>query len=449
MRFSPTGEVVPDLAETWSLIDDVTIEFVLRQGVSFHNGTPFSADDVLFSFDRILNRDTGATQRANIETLVSSIEKLGDHVVRLHLRKPAVPIFEVLARPEVAMVSKVFVESGGDYTREFMGTGPFRVLRIEEEVVYVLERNPDYFREGLPYLDQLRLIPLEDDGARINALYAGEVDFIQYVPTQHMSLVEAAPQWQYWSGDAVFMGLFLNTQRAPFDDVRVRRAIAYAIDRDGVIAGAYDGRGSAITGGLLPAGTWGHNEDLVGTFAHDPARARALLAEAGYPNGFDVRMVTASIAIHARPAEVVQAQLRSVGINMTLEVVEVAVMTERRARGEYDVLIWGASPQMNDPDLYAAYFLSGAPGMYAGPTSFSDETLDDLLLRGRASFDQVERKEIYHQFEERLLELAPVAFMNWREQGFAGQDYVRGFQMIPGVMGNISEIAYEHTWLDR
>jgi ABC-type transport system substrate-binding protein len=87
--------------------------------------------------------------------------------------------------------------------------------------------------------------------------------------------------------------------------------------------------------------------------------------------------------------------------------------------------------------------------MYAGPTSFSDATLDDLLQRGRASFDQVERKQIYHQFEERLLELAPVAFMNWREQGFAGQEYVRGFQMITGVMGNISEIAYVHTWLDR
>src|SRR5690606_11571203 len=149
-------------AEDWELVDDVTLQFSLRQNVVFHDGTPFNADDVVFSFERIVDPATGATQKAAIESTIASVDKVDDYTVRIVLREPTASVLELLARPEVAMVSKEFVESGGDYKTQVMGTGPFSIGQIEPEVRYVLERHESYHKDGLPYLDALHLIPIVD-----------------------------------------------------------------------------------------------------------------------------------------------------------------------------------------------------------------------------------------------------------------------------------------------
>lgn len=447
LRYTPSGDLVPDLAQEMVMENDTTIVFKLREDVRFHDGTPLTSDDVLFSFERILNPDTGATQGGMMRSAIAELSAPDPYTFVISLQRPIASLIEVLARPDVAVVSRAYVEAGNDLRTTMMGTGPFKLASYEPDFEYRFVRNDDYFKSGLPYLDSLRYVPVVDDGARVNALYSGELDAIQYVPTEHMALIESHPGLNYWSGDAIFMGLFINTNRAPLDDVRVRKAIALALDRQAVIDSAFDGRGTVIAGGLIPAGTWAYNEDLAATHERNLDEAKGLLAAAGYTGGLDINLLSASLAIHSRPAEVAQAHLREIGINVRIEVVETAVMLDRRNRGDYDVLVFGSSLTMNDPDFYTNYFQTGAPVSYAGPTGFSDETVDRLLGAARQTFDQAERKELYHQLETRLLELVPIVFLNWREQGYAAATTVQGFEFIPGAMGLLSEIAYEGVWL--
>lgn len=449
LRYSPSGELVPDLAEELIMVDETTLRFRLREGVQFHDGSAMTSDDVLFSFERIMNPEFGATQGGMLRSAIAEISAPDDLTFEIRLQRPIASLVEVLARPDVAIVSRAFVEAGNDLRTTMMGTGPFKLASYEPDFEYRFVRNENYFKDGLPYLDSIRYVPVVDDGARINALYSGELDAIQYVPTEHMGLIEAHPGLEFWSGDAIFMGLFLNTNRAPLDDVRVRKAIALAVDRQAVIDSAFDGRGTVIGGGLIPQGTWAYNADLSDTHVRDLEAARALLAEAGYPDGLEVNLLSASLAIHARPAEAAQAQLREIGIDLNIEVVETAVMLDRRNRGDYEALVFGSSLTMNDPDFYTNYFQTGAPVAYAGPTGFSDTEIDSLLNAARQTFDQGERRDYYHRLEERLLELVPIVFINWREQGYAAAEYVKGFEFIPGVMGLLSEIAYESVWLAR
>jgi peptide/nickel transport system substrate-binding protein/glutathione transport system substrate-binding protein len=449
LRYGPGAAILPDLAERWEVPDPKTYIFHLRRGVRFHNGMPFTAADVKASIERIANPKTNALIQASLIPNIAKVETAGTHTVKITLTEPQATLLAVLARAESAIVPKALAEANHDFRTTPVGTGPFMFAEREPGARIRVVKNPNYFEKGVPYLDGITFVPLRDDATRVNALRSGAVDMIGYVPWSDMATIERDPRLQFWGAPGPFMVLMYNVNRKPFDDRRVRQAIGYAINRQAIVDVVFFGRGSPITGGLIPAGTWAYNPDLQSTYKYDPERAKALLREAGYDPAAPIRLMqSATHAMHYRTGEVVQAELRKIGMNVVLDNVEWPVAVERGFKGDFDFRVHGLAGNVIDPDFYSYYFASDST-FYAKPVGFRNDTLDRILKEGRASIDQAQRKRLYRQFEERLLAIAPWTLLTWRVQGDAAIKTVQGYQQLPGWMAFDSLVFLRYVWLDR
>ena len=444
----PNGDIVGELAETWEIPDSTTYIFHLRQGVKFHNGNDFTAEDVKFSLEMILDPDTTASLAPNL-SLIASIDVLDTYTVQLNLSSPSASLLAVLASAEAQIVDKEWAEAGHDFFQEMNGTGPFKYVGGDPAVEVKLVRNENYWKEGLPYLDEVRLVPIPEESTRANALKTGEVDFAEYIPWQDMEYFDADSGFDLYWGTGTFNFVRLNPSEPPFDNVLVRQALNYAVDRQELVDLAFGGRGLAKKSGCIFPGTYFYNDDLE-IWSYDPDKAVALLKEAGYDNPSELAFTLNSVTlrVHADTAELIQAQLARLGINVELNLMEVPILFDMRVNGGYQATMDGTSFDIFDPDGYSSYFACGAT-QYANGVGFCDEQLDDLLNQGRQEVDAVKRRAVYHDFEERLLELSPWMFLYFRPQGEAMANYVRGYVRLPGSIGTMSTEFMENLWLDK
>lgn len=438
------GGFVGDLAESWEVPEPTRYIFTLVDGATFHDGTPVTAEDVRFSLERILDPATSATRHADLQ-VITDINVVDDRTVELTLESPNAALLAFLARPESAIVSKAHVESGASLATEMMGSGPFMLQDYEQGVEIVVERHPDYHVDGVPYLDAIRFIPISDESTRVNALLSGEVQATHFIPWTAMNQIDSSPDFDlYLHTDAVLF-LQFNVQRPPFDDQRVRQAVAHAINREGVIRAAFLGRGSTITGGVIPSEHWAHNEGLEGTYSYNPDRARELLEEAGAV-GATVTIDTYSLPFAVRTAEVVQSSLQQIGLNADIAVSEWPTFQEKTTlNGDFHARVYGAGWRVPDLDFWTPFV--GTGGEFAAPAGFSDPELDALLEQGRQEIDEEARKEIYRQVEERVLELSPMAFIGWRVNAWAADSSVEGLELVPDPMGPLSGYNLALAWL--
>lgn len=444
------GEVVPYLAESWTWESPTVLEFKLREDVRFHDGSTLTSDDVKFSYQRIMAPETAAFLNSVFLQSIADIETPDDRTVRLLLTEPNASILVQLALPDsAAIVSRVAVEGGLDLTRQPMGTGPFRFVEHEPGAFIVLERNPYYFLEGKPYADGVRISILRDEQSRANALLTGEVDVINFVSNAMAFRIEQRRDLALVCSLSTITAIMFNTSRSPFDDVRVRQAISYAVDRQAVLDAAYLGRGREITGGVILE-PWASPE-LEGTYTRDLERARELLAEAGYADGFSVSLMSSAIhSHHYLTAEIVQQNLKDIGISVDLDLVEWATTVSRQAVGDYDFRIQGTSYRIPDPDGLALMFPSDS-AYWAEPIGYVDEVLDDLISRSRSELDPQARQELVTATEARLLETVPWSFLAYGESCSAAVDTSKlgGFVVgpWPGLANNWSKVQLQDVWL--
>ncbi len=435
-RFWLGGEIEPDLAESVEISDDgVTYTFALREGVTFHNGDPFTSADVKTSYERILDEATGATSFAELSA-IDTIDTPDDQTVVLNLSQASAPLLSYLADVSTAILSAAFLEAGGDPNTESIGTGPFVLESREPGVRVVVVRNENYYREGLPYLDQIDFIPYADENTRMAAALGGEVSLAEYVPWKDYEAIRADDALVLQPGDAAaFMCVMYHMEKEPFNDQAVRYALNFAYDRDSIIDIVFFGEGSAITGGLVPPGLWGHDESLDGTFYYDPEKAKELLAEAGYPDGFDCTLMsTSQYGMHQGTAEIVQQNLSDIGINCELELYDWPTVVERYAQGDFQFRIHGLGTGGVDPDTtLTQYFDSQAAA--AKNIAFQDDEVDRLLAEARSLVDQGERKPLYDQVQQRLAELSPFSFLTYRVQAEVTTADVLGYEHFPGGLG--------------
>ncbi len=444
----PDGRLGPELAVSWEIVDPTTYIFHLREGVVFHNGDPFDAQDVKFSLERMLDPDIGAALTNQLQD-VEAVDVLGQYTVRVTLAQPNAVFLALLASYTAHMVDQEWFAEGHDPTAEMNGTGPFQFVEFEPGLHTILSKNPNYWKDGLPYLDQLVIIPFADDSARINALLSNEVQFIEYVPWVNFAQLEESPDYLLEKGYSTFNLLRLNAGAPPFDDPLVRQAVNYLIDRTELINLAFGGEGIPIKAGLIYPGTPYYNADLE-RWKYDPAKGLDLLRQAGYENFSDLSFVLkcATVTVHTDSAEAIQALLSGLGVDVKLEYVDVPTLLDYRVNGGYQACMDGLSMQYFDPDAYSYYFESGAIG-YANGGGFSDAQLDALLAKGRVETDFAKRKQIYHDFEARLLDLAPWFFGFFRPQGEAMAAYVKGYERLPGDLGSESTGRMEYLWLEQ
>lgn len=445
VQYNERGEISPALATEWTIEDEIVYSFTLRQDVRFHNGQPFTSADVIASFERIADEATGATSAPTLAGM-ASYEALDDYTVRIELHNPNAVFLHELASATTYILSAEDIASGFDFTNQANGTGPFILDSWEPNGQYVLVRNPDYWLEGLPYLDRVVMTPIIDDRARVSALQSGEVHLAEYVPWQYTQMLEGAFEVLRYS-DA-FNLLRLHHSEGPTADKRVRQALNYIVDRDEALMLAFGGEGTPITGPLQPPGSPYYYADLENYYTTDHDRARVLLAEAGYASPADVPVIELTsgvIAVHSETAEVIREQLERFGLRIQWKSVE-SVRTFR-VSGEYQIMMDGLGMNWPDPDYLRAYFHSNGTGHAAGST-MSNPELDALLERGVSITDEAQRFEIYRKAEEIILDEAPWIFLFWRSNAYAVADALQGFELIPGGFGTESLGRYEFFWLD-
>lgn len=448
ITYDDDGKLAPELAESWETVDPTTYILHLRKGVVFHDGDTFDAEDAKASLDRM--RDPKGTsalapQLADIE----SVNILNPHSVEIKLSKPNVVVLSALASSTAHVLSKQWLEAGHDMTLKMNGTGPFKLSKYEPGVNVVLEKNSKYWREGMPYLDRLTIVPYRDDTARMNALRSGEVDFIEYVPYIDFKSLRGNKQFSLVDGVGPYNIVVLNVKEKPFNDVRVRQALNYLIDRDMLIQLVSGGEGIPMQVGLLQPSDPYYSSDL-NTWTSNPDKALALLKEAGYSKFSDISFVLtcSTVTVHKDTAEAIQALLQGFGMKVEIKYIDVPTLLDYRQKGGYVAMMDGYSMPYDDPDAYSRYFVTSASG-YAAAAGFSDQKLDELIALGRAETDVAKRKKIYHDFEARLVELAPWYFGFFRPQGEAMAAKVKGYKRWPGNLGGQSTSRMESVWIQK
>jgi peptide/nickel transport system substrate-binding protein len=442
VAFDADGNIVPSLAERWEIPDPTTYIFHLRSDVVFHSGDPFTADDVVFSIERITAEETASPWAADFAG-ISALVVEDEHRLRIELDAPFAPFLDNLAKTFNAIMSRNALGADGDASETIVGTGPFRFVEFVPGQRLVLERNPDYWKPGLPYLDGIEFLPFPDPVAQVTALRTGAVDWIEYVPDGEVEFFQSDPNFTVVGGLGTnFRALYRNMERPPLDDARVRQAIAWALDREEIVDVALFGVGGVpILGGPVPPGHWAHVDYMP--YEQDFDRARALLAEAGYPDGFQMEMlINSNFAMLRTPAEVVQAQLAQVGIDLTIRLEEWTSYIDSVNRGDFNITVLGTSG-LSDPDSYLFTQLHSTQGR--NQVSWDDATFDRLVEQGRVTVDQEERRRIYEEAQRHLIDQVPMAYLFHSTQYEAMSNDVRGFVHWT----NTSYLGFAATWLDR
>lgn len=444
VRYSLQGGLEAGLATRWENPDATTYLLHLRKGVRFHSGNPFTAEDVKFSLERILDPKTAATRSREL-AVVQSVTVVDPHTVKIALRQPSAPFLDLLASGEVVIVDKKWAEAGGNFKQQASGTGPFKQGPFETGVRYTLVKNPDYWEKPYPYLDRIELATIAKDEVRVQALQTGSVDMIEYVPWQAIKTLEKDPGIKVHVGYDTFNIIRLNPKRPPFDNPKVRQAFNYLIDRQEIIDLAWGGVGRPMGSGLIPEGHWAYPN--LKTWSYDLAKGKRLLAEAGV-NPATTRIVfdSTTLTVHMDSAQIIVTQLQKAGFGqIELKPMDVPTQQKKRVSGDYQMFIDGFSLPWPDPDFNTVWFSSGGP-LYAKPVGFADERIDKLLEEGRSTLDQAKRKAIYGQVEQRLTELAPWVFLHWRPQAEATRATVHGYTRLPGALGNKSTGGLKYLW---
>jgi peptide/nickel transport system substrate-binding protein len=421
-------EVEPALATGYTVSDDgLSYLFTLREGVKFHNGRTMTADDVVYSFARIVDPATGSPVASRFAQ-VESVTAEGSSAVRITLKAPFAPFLQNLAF--LTVVAREVVEANGNLQQVAIGTGPFMLSEIVPDTYTLLVANPDYYRPGEPGVAALRYNVIPEASTRAAGLRIGAFHIIPDVdPATAQTLGNVAGITLMGIQELSYSLIGMNAARAPFDNPLVRRALNLALDREEIIEAIYFGN-AAVGGPLSPALTsWALPVEDFACYAGSADDARALLTEAGYPNGIDIEIVTlGSLNVVVDVAQVVQAQLAGAGIRATVTVEEVGNFVQRWRNGDFDTFasLNGGNP---DPDgyLHRTFLTGGSTNVF----KFSDPEVDALLNSGQTTLDPAARRVIYDDLQVRLACDGPVAHVAYATLFTAVRGEVNGFVQSP------------------
>ena len=438
LGYAPDGSLRGELAESWAADGDTAWVFHLRQAV-FHNGDPVTADDVKWTFDQVAGEKSTAYLRTDLQRFVR-VEAPDQRTIRVVLPAPNVTLPYLMASYFLPIVQKGSTENGG----LGMGAGPFLLKSQERGVAMEFTPFDKYYRPGLPRLQSIRMVAYADENLRATALQAGDVDLIEYVPFPAMQAIGDDPGLRLQTTQGPFMYMTFNGRTGPFVNPLVRQAVALAIRREDVVKAAFFGRGAPLEGLPIDPQSPFFDPALAKGWAYDPARAKALLSQAGVPDGFACTLLgTTTYGMHKDTAQVVQQHLSEIGIKVELNLPDWATRVAIGNRGQYEFSVQGTAADSNDPDGLSPLIAGGLAPSYARSFGVSVPGLDDKLAAGRAEFDMAKRRAIYEDVQRLSLEGAPIAGLAWRSQGYGFAKGVTGFQNLPGALSFYSGTTLE------
>lgn len=419
-------DLQPDLAEKWEVPDPLTYIFHLRADATFHDGKPVTSRDVLYTFHS-LSDGSIKTTKAGTFRLVQSIEAPDDHTVIFKLKEPFAPFLWNLTRGAICIVPE---GAGPDFNKKLIGSGPFKFVRYIQDQEVVLERNDSYY-DGPPKIKGVTFKIIPEAIVRALELRKGSVDLALNTLTPDMvEVFKKDPLLDVMIADGTnYQYLAFNMQDPVFSDKRVRQAIAYAIDRDKIIKYLWRD-GARTSSGAIPPNNWAY-EDNVAKFPYDPAKARALLQEAGHP-GLTFTFRSSSSDEARMLATVLQQQLKEAGITMEIRSNEFATFFADVQKGNFQAysLRWiGAN---NDPDIYNLIFHSKMfPPNGANRGRYANPEVDRLIDIGRSTSDMAVRQDVYRQIQRIVAEDVPYVSLWYMSNVAVFTKRIRGMKLYP------------------
>jgi len=409
MSLDPDAKPYPDLAERYEMAaDGLSWTFYLREGVKFHNGDELTAEDVKFTFDRLRAPDSGYSYASQVET-IQSVDVVDPHTVTFKLTKVTGPLLVYLAFPGSSIVPKKLLESGHDLNAQPVGSGPFKFVSYQPRSMINFEKNPDFYEAGKPYVDALEMHLIADVTALTNAVISGTVNFSNEIPPKDWASIQSTPGLvgQTLEGSR-FYWLLCNNEKAPLDNSKVRQAIAHAIDRQAIVAATFFNQATPILGGVIPEWNWGYAD--LKTFAPraDAGKAKALLAEAGFADGFETTLTMASsFPAMVAMAPIIQANLAAVGIKATISTMEIPrFWDEVWGPSAFDMTaMYWVSP-LADPDDFVSSNYKCGTGINVQKSC--SPSMDSMIDEAKSGADEATRKASYLKQQELSLEEMPI-----------------------------------------
>jgi peptide/nickel transport system substrate-binding protein len=432
VRVNADGSAVePGLAESWSGNEEATqFTFNLRDA-TFHDGSPVTASDVAFSIMRARDMEGGAWNF--ILSAIESIDAPDDKTAVINLSKPWAPLEADLAMFSASIIPQALVEEQGeDFFQHPIGSGAFKFVSWEKDQEIVLEKNADWWDTGKPYLDGVTFKVLPDSNARMLQFQGGELDIATSVPFNQLESLQANPDVTVVL-DAVarFDYISLNTLRAPLDDVKVRQAINYAVDKQAIIDNVLFGYGE-IANTFLPLMP-GH-DDALPPYPYDVEKAKELLVGTAAENGFDLELITqAGDAVDTQVCQLIAAALAEIGGNITISQVDGATLLDAVFSPEpnFDMAKVYYTTDILDPDELATFGVVSDGGALAIGTSYKNEEVDRMILESQSDLDPESRQATYNEVQKIVQQDAHFLYLYYPSGRTAVQAAIQNFHILP------------------
>ena len=427
-------EMEPALAESWETSEDgKTWTFALRDGVKFHNGNPFTAEDVVYSYNRIIDEELANAYRFEA---VKSVKAQGDDSVVINLNRPAPNLLEMIgAFKGMAILDKETKKL--NLKREANGTGPFKLVSVRSGDSIELDANQDYWGEG-PNVDGVTFRFLSEPTTALTNLQAGDVHWTDNVPPQQIDSLEnndevelgRVPSNDYWYFAA-------NQAREPFDDPRVRQALAWAVDREAVTEAAKFGAATPNQTAIPESSAYHHD---YAPYSRDVEKAKSLLEEAGVENLKVDLMVTNEYPETVQAAQVLSSQWKDIGVQTKIRTLDFAAWLDEQGKGNFDVFMLGWLGNLDPDDFYYAQHHSKGNFNFQ---KYKNREVDRLLDQGRVETDEEQRQELYNQAAEQIVDDASYVYLYNPDVVQAWRPEVQGYEARADRAIRLKDVSLE------
>ena len=446
-------EIVPSLAQSWELSKDgLQFTFHVRKGVKLHNGRELTAEDIKFNLDRIRDPKNALLGRAYLQD-VTAVNVTDRYTVKVNLQKPCGAFLEMLSNPNCFILAPECVNKDGKVTT-LIGTGPFQFIEWKPKLHIKVKKFKDYWEKGIPYVDEITIKILTDPVARLNAVLAGDVDITHNLPMSQTIEYKKKPPKNLnilMEPTAGANLIVFNILKPPFNDVRVRKAVAYGINKKELLQAMYQGYGEVINQIFLKGSKWYFD---VPDYTQDKEKAKALLKEV-HPGGLDCRMVVAApSAIGIVAAQVIQEQLKEIGFRIVIEIHDMATLYAKMNAGDFEFMSEDFGPMQDPIMVYPYFYTRNSPykRMVGGGEGYDNPKVKELFDKAGMTSNYEERKKLYTEALRIVLYddvvniyLVQSPLMN----ACAIRSYVKDFQAHPEGWFVYPKGGFAHTWLDK
>ncbi|HET7579297.1 MAG TPA: ABC transporter substrate-binding protein [Bacillales bacterium] len=454
-----TEVVNTGLAKDWKISPDgLKYTFHLRQGIKFQDGTPFNAKAVVFNFNRWKNVKKGDKVQFPYypsmfggygdKSVIKNVKAVDKYTVEFTLKRPLAAFLKDLAMSPFAIASPTAVKKyGADFTKHPVGTGPFKLVQWKPNNTITIEKYDDYWKKGYPKLNRVVFKVIKSNRARLTALENGEIDLMTGLNPSDIKEVKGKQDLQVFYRPPLNVGyLGLTVTRKPFDSVKVRKAMNYAINKKAIVKAFYADQ-AKVAAGPLPATIPGHNPNLK-PYPYNPKKAKKLLAEAGYPDGFKMELWAMPVPRPYMPngkkiAEAMQADLAKVGIDAKIVQYDWSTYLEKASKGEADAFLLGWTGDNGTADNFLYTLLSTAAIGGNNYTQYSNKKLDQLLIKAQKETDKDKRIKLYKKAVKVIHDTAPWVPIVHSTPALAGDANLKNFKPNPTGSDRLSYVSFK------